>query len=135
MCILATPLTLHCAPLQILLCAGGLLELSEGPLRFLAVAWAAATLGFACHGAISDNYAIGASGVAMALVAANAALFPSVGVRMYGVELSAHHLPLAYLLLDAFSARGQRGEVDLSSHVGGAIAGWVLAQRWKPWYL
>lgn len=111
----------------------------ERALGLLACACLASSLSSVFwHGVLGGRAgagSIGASGVAMALVAANAALFPSVGVRMYGVELSAHHLPLAYLLLDAFSARGQRGEVDLSSHVGGALAGWVLAQRWKPWYL
>ena len=77
---------------------------------------------------------IGASGVAMALVAANAALFPDVVVHVYGVELTAAQVPVAYLLLDVMLSRPGM-EIDVSSHVGGALAGYVLARRWRPWYL
>ena len=52
---------------------------------------------------------IGASGVGMALVAANAALYPRVVVQMYGVELSAAQVPLVYLLLDAVSLSAGHG--------------------------
>ena len=80
---------------------------------------------------------VGASGVTMALVAANAALYPRVVVRMYGVELTAAQVPLVHILLDAMSASagGAGRDLDVSAHVGGAVAGWVLGQRWRPWYL
>jgi len=80
---------------------------------------------------------VGASGVTMALLAANAALYPHVVVRMYGVELTAAQVPLVHLLVDAVSASagGAGRDLDVSAHVGGALAGWVLGQRWRPWYL
>ena len=78
---------------------------------------------------------VGGSGVAMGLVAANAALFPHVTVVFYGLELQAHLVPLFYLALDVLSAGGRRGDVDVSAHAGGAAAGWFLATRWRPWWL
>ena len=78
---------------------------------------------------------VGGSGVALGLVAANAALFPNVVVVMYGVELNAAAVPLVYLLFDVLSAGGRRGDVDVSAHAGGAAAGWLLATRWRPWWL
>jgi len=75
---------------------------------------------------------VGASGVAMSLVAANAALFPHVPVFMYGLELTPAQLVCVYLLLDTISQRGELGSrVDVSAHVGGAAAGWWLAKRWS----
>ena len=65
----------------------------------------------------------------------NAALFPQVAVVMYGVELTAWQVPLLYLFFDALSASGRRGDVDVSAHAGGAAAGWLLASRWRPWWL
>ena len=50
---------------------------------------------------------LGGSGVAMGLVAANAALFPHVTVVFYGLELQAHLVPLFYLALDVLSVPGQ----------------------------
>lgn len=79
---------------------------------------------------------VGGSGVAMGLVAANGALFPRVKVIMYGFELNAASVPLVYLLFDVLSSAGQRGgDIDISAHAGGAVTGWLLATRWKPWWL
>lgn len=69
---------------------------------------------------------IGASGVAMALLAANAALF-SARTYMYGVEMPASTAVLVYLVLDLLS---QQGATDVSAHAGGAACGFVLARRW-----
>ena len=51
------------------------------------------------------------------------------------MQLTAAQLPIAYLLLDAISASGRQGQVDVSAHAGGALAGWMLAKRWRPWWL
>ena len=101
---------------------------------------AASVLWHGMYHARRGGGSVGASGVTMALVAANAALFPHVVVRMYGFELTAGQLPLMYLLLDVISAGGRRGaaaadSIDISAHLGGALAGWALGTRWKPWYL
>jgi len=74
---------------------------------------------------------IGSSGVVMAYVCANAALFPRTAVRMYGVEVPPLGVPLLYLFLDAFPAQGTHSEVDVSAHLGGAAAGWLMATRFK----
>ena len=70
----------------------------------------------------------------MALMAANAALFPHVVVRMYGFELDSTAAPLCFILLDMLSQASHQLDVDVSAHVGGALCGWVLAQRWRPWW-
>lgn len=83
-----------------------------------------------------DEGSVGASGVAIGLAAANAVLYPRTGVRMYGADLSAGQQLVLYLALDALAARGGAGgsSVDVSAHVGGAIAGYALASRWgTPW--
>ena len=73
---------------------------------------------------------IGASGLAMALLAANAALRPHAATHVYGLELPAPHAALAYLCLDV-AMRSAEG-VDASAHVGGALCGWALARSWAP---
>ena len=80
---------------------------------------------------------VGASGVVSALLAANAVFFPNTIVHLYGFELSALPALAVYLLLDALPTGGRQagGEIDVSAHAGGVLAGWVLAKRWKPWYL
>ncbi len=82
-----------------------------------------------------SEVSIGGSGVAMGLVAANAALYPRTRVHLYGMELAAPQAMLLMLVLDGLAASGGRlGEIDASSHIGGAAAGWMLAQRWSPWW-
>ena len=70
---------------------------------------------------------VGASGVAMALLAANSVLFPSVHTRMFGVELPPSTTVLVYLVLDLLN---QQGATDVSAHAAGALCGLVLARRW-----
>ena len=82
---------------------------------------------------------VGASGVTMALLAANAALYPNVRVTMYGIQLDAYMVPLMHLILDVLSARSGgaaqgANDIDVSAHLGGAVAGWVLGLRWRPWF-
>ena len=77
---------------------------------------------------------VGGSGVAMALMAANAALFPHVVVRMYGFELDSAAAPLLFILLDVLSQGSHNSEIDVSAHIGGALCGWMLVQRWRPWW-
>jgi membrane associated rhomboid family serine protease len=109
----------------------------ERELWLLLVACLASSAGaLLWHGILGGAPAacsVGGSGVAMAFVAANAALFPRVTVFVYGIEMSAAHLPVAYLLLDAIGQRGGT-HIDVSAHAGGAAAGWLLARRWKPWW-
>ena len=64
----------------------------------------------------------------MALVAANAALFPHTLVRMYGIELAASHVLVLHIVLDALS---QQTRIDVSAHVGGALCGWMFARQWR----
>ena len=81
------------------------------------------------HGVLRDRPAegsIGASGVATALVAANAALYPHTRVRMHGAEMTATQQLLAFLVLDA--TMGWQAGVDVSSHLGGAASGWAFVQ-------
>ena len=70
---------------------------------------------------------VGASGVAMACIAANAALYPHVVVRFYGVEMQAAAVPLVHLAIDAFAGGGA---MDVAAHVGGAACGWGLVRSW-----
>ena len=72
----------------------------------------------------------GASGVAMGMIAANAALYPRVVVRLYGVEMHSAALPFVHLAIDAACCG-----VDLAAHAGGAACGWMLVRRWRgSWY-
>ena len=69
---------------------------------------------------------IGASGIAMATLAAHAAIDPYTATYVYGLDLPAAHTALAYLLLDVALHSGEG--VDASAHVGGALCGWALAR-------
>tara|TARA_B110001452_G_scaffold39722_1_gene30458 strand:+ start:253 stop:1266 length:1014 start_codon:yes stop_codon:yes gene_type:complete len=73
---------------------------------------------------------LGASGVVLSLVAANAALFPTFPVRMYGIDMTATQQLLVYLSLDVLASRDGHA-LDASAHVGGAACGWYLAKRWR----
>ena len=93
---------------------------------------ASSTASLAWHGVLRDRRAegsIGASGVAMALVASNAALYPHVRVRMYGAEMAATQQLVAFLVLD--SAMSWQAGADVSSHLGGAASGWAFVQWWR----
>ena len=72
---------------------------------------------------------LGASGVTLALVGANAARFPHTAVRMLGMELLASHVLLLTIAIDVLG-RGRVSRVDVSAHAGGALCGWYLAKRW-----
>ena len=120
----------------------GALGCNKAAQLLLAIAIASSFASIFWNGVLggrSHTPAVGGSGLVMGLVAANAALFPKVIVVMYGIELTASQLPVAYLLLDLFGAGffGGRGPVaiDVSSHAGGAAAGGLLASRWRPWWL
>ena len=93
---------------------------------------ASSTASLAWHGVLRNRRAegsIGASGVAMALVAANAALYPHTRVRMYGAEMAAAQQLVAFLVLD--SAMSWQAGADVSSHLGGAASGWAFVQWWR----
>ena len=79
---------------------------------------------------------VGASGVACALVAANAALFPDTLVHFYGIEMPAAHQLLVFVALDLAAQAGGERPVDGAAHAGGAACGWLLARRWRglPWW-
>ena len=105
----------------------------ERLVQLLALAsLASSTASLAWHGLLRDRRAegsIGASGVAMALVAANAALYPHTRVRMYGAEMAATQQLVAFLVLD--TAMGWEAGADVSSHLGGAASGWAFVQWWR----
>merc|ERR1711871_1326388 len=74
----------------------------------LCASLAASTSSLVWHGIIrgrADEGSIGGSGVAMALVAANAVLYPRIIVHVYGLEVPASALPLVYLLTDVLAVR------------------------------
>ena len=79
---------------------------------------------------------VGASGVACALVAANAALFPDTLVHFYGIEMPAAHQLIVFVALDLAAQAGGERPVDGAAHAGGAACGWLLARRWRglPWW-
>ena len=74
---------------------------------------------------------LGASGVVMALAAANASFFPHSRIFMFGMELTTLQQQLLFLACDALSQRGI-GSVDVSSHVGGWLCGWMAVRWWWP---
>jgi membrane associated rhomboid family serine protease len=103
----------------------------------LGAALASSFASIAWHGVLGNrpsDGSLGASGVVMALVAANAALFPRTHVLIYGLEVPAPHAVLFYLFLDVLAqsrVAGGGGGIDVSSHVGGALFGWLYVKRWR----
>jgi len=82
------------------------------------------------HGYVTrqpNDASAGGSGVAMALMAANAALYPHILVRFYGIEIQAAALPWVHLLVDAIAGGGM---MDVIAHAGGAACGWVLVRHY-----
>lgn len=73
---------------------------------------------------------LGASGIVMALVAANVTLFPHTNVLVYGLDMAAPNAVLFYMVLDVV-AQSDGARVDASAHIGGALWGLFYAQRWR----
>jgi len=102
-----------------------------------AAALVSSAASIAWHGILGNrprDGSLGASGVVMALVAANAALFPHTPVLVYGIQMTAAQSVLFYLVLDVatqHSGLGGGGGIDASAHIGGAACGWLLAHRWR----
>ena len=119
---------------------GPFLERAVGPARFLPLYLAAGVAGSACSaiwGRIAGPaLSVGASGAVCGLIGAVLVL----GIRTQGIRgpLAKQVAGwLAFLLLFGLAKNLQGGyvQVDNAAHVGGAVAGVVLAASWKRGYL
>ena len=87
--------------------------------------------GGSAGGGSAGGGSVGGGSVAMGVIAANAALHPDSLCDLFGmVKLTAGQLLVLFFVVDAVF-----GGVDLAAHMGGAGAGYALAQRWgrSPW--
>lgn len=119
---------------------GPFLERAVGPARFLPLYIAAGITGSACS-AIWGRFAgaalsVGASGAVCGLIGAVLVL----GIRTQGIKgplAKQMGAWIAFLLLFGLAKNLQGGyvQVDNAAHVGGILAGAVLAASWKRGYV
>ncbi|KAL1515352.1 hypothetical protein AB1Y20_001982 [Prymnesium parvum] len=106
---------------------GTLFELSEGPARLLAVCWSAATVGFASHGAMSESYAVGASGVIYGITWSQVAIltlnWAEMPYRLVRLGLS---IALAVVETVTYNT-AYKPTIAYFAHWGGAAAGVVTS--------
>ena len=109
----------------------------ERLLTLLATASVASTAASLLWHALAERpseASVGASGVACALVAANAALFPGTLVHFYRIDMPAAHQLL--VAVRSTSPRRRAASGRRRRRPRGAACGWLLARRWRglPWW-
>lgn len=121
-----------------LLAFSGQVESYLGPLQFLIVYMISLIGGnlFALyiHRNHGDYRAAGASGAICGIIFASIALFPGmgIGVFMLPVSIPAWLYGLVYVLFSIYGIRSKAGNVGHEAHLGGAVAGMVIALLMHP---
>lgn len=109
--------------------AGVLLELTEGSLRLLCIAWGSQALAMGCHGAFDGRLVVGASGASYGFVWAQLALlllnWREMSFRV--MRLNSMILMMGMDLIYIFLVDGYRESIAVWAHAGGAIGGICVA--------
>ena len=111
---------------------GPVVEQILGPMDLVliyAVAGAAATLAtFVIHKREPMYRALGASGAISGVLFAAIVLFPEMSLYfMVPIPIPAPIFAIGYVVISIIAARRRRGNVGHEAHIGGALAGLVLA--------
>ena len=122
----------------VLLFFSGSLESQVGPLRFLVIYLMGVAGGnlFALlvHRKHGDYGSVGASGAINAVIFATIALVPGKGIGLFFLPISipAWLFAILYVGYSIYGVRSKRDNVGHEAHLGGALAGVLLALAFYP---
>jgi membrane associated rhomboid family serine protease len=121
-----------------LLAFSGLLESNLGEIKFLIIYFASLVggdlLSLFIHRNHGDYTAVGASGAVCGVIFASIALFPGLGIGLFGIPLS---IPswlygILYVLISIYGIKSNRGNIGHDAHLGGALVGMIVALLLRP---
>lgn len=116
----------------------GLLESQIGGLNFLIIYFGSLIggdlLALFVHKHHGDYSSVGASGAVCGVIFASIALFPDLGIGMFGLPFS---IPswiygIIYVLYSIYAIKSKSDNVGHEAHLGGALIGMILAILIQP---
>lgn len=116
----------------------GLLESQIGGLSFLMIYFGSLIggdlLALFVHKHHGDYSSVGASGAVCGVIFASIALFPDLGIGMFGLPFS---IPswiygIIYVLYSIYAIKSKNDNVGHEAHLGGALIGMILAILIQP---
>lgn len=116
----------------------GLLESQIGGLNFLMIYFGSLIggdlLALFVHKHHGDYASVGASGAVCGVIFASIALFPDLGIGMFGLPFS---IPswiygIIYVLYSIYAIKSKSDNVGHEAHLGGALIGMILAILIQP---
>ena len=116
----------------------GLLESQIGGLNFLMIYFGSLIggdlLALFVHKHHGDYSSVGASGAVCGVIFASIALFPDLGIGMFGLPFS---IPswiygIIYVLYSIYAIKSKSDNVGHEAHLGGALIGMILAILIQP---
>jgi membrane associated rhomboid family serine protease len=116
----------------------GLLETYLGGVHFLTIYFASLIggnlLALFIHKHHGDYNAVGASGAVCGIIFASIALFPNLGVGLFGLPIS---IPswlygLLYILYSIYGVKSNKDNIGHEAHLGGALVGLFIALIMQP---
>lgn len=115
-----------------------LIEQSLGPVRFLIIYFGSLLggdlLALFVHRHHGDYSSVGASGAVCGIIFASIAVFPDLGLSLFGLPIS---IPgwlygLLFVLYSIYGIRSAKDNVGHEAHLGGALVGIILAVIMEP---
>ncbi len=114
------------------------LEMQMGLFRFLLIYFGSLLGGNIFSLIVHKNHgsysAVGASGAVSGIIFAAIALFPGFGISFFGIPFSvpAWLYGIAFVLYTIYGIRSSRDNIGHEAHLGGALAGLIIAIIMEP---
>jgi hypothetical protein len=116
----------------------GVVELTLGSLNFLLIYFASLLggelLSLLIHRNEGDYSSVGASGAVCGVMFASVAIYPDMGVGLFllPITIPGWIFALLYVLFSIYGIRSQKNNIGHDAHLGGALAGMLLALAMHP---
>ena len=114
-----------------------LLESYLGGINFLIIYFSSLLggnlLALFIHRQHADYSAVGASGAVSGIIFASIALFPGLGISLFGlISIPSWLYGLAYVIYSIYGIRSKRDNIGHEAHLGGALIGLIIAVMLEP---
>jgi membrane associated rhomboid family serine protease len=116
----------------------GAVELTLGSANFLLIYFASLVggelLSLLIHRHDGDYSSVGASGAVCGVMFASVAIYPDMGVGLFllPITIPGWIFALIYVLFSIYGIRSQKNNIGHDAHLGGALAGMLLALAMHP---
>lgn len=114
-----------------------LLESYLGGIHFLIIYFSSLLggnlLALFIHRQHADYSAVGSSGAVSGIIFACIALFPDLGISLFGlISIPSWLYGLAYVIYSIYGIRSKRDNIGHEAHLGGALIGLIIAVMLEP---